>query len=359
MRLKREGFTLIELLVVIAIIGALIALLLPAVQAARETARRIQCSNHLKQVGLALCNYHDAYGSLPPAAQGGFASVYLNYTGYAFLLPLLEQTNAYNAVNFELNAYAGSTAYFGWGHPGNSTVYGLQLSTLLCPSNPRSTPVGSSFASPWAWSTDRAAVTDYLFNGGAGRYVAAGYGEPNLAGPFGFNTATRFAEFADGATSTMLVAEAAGGNARNKLRAVGTGTLRVCVPMSTPLSDAPSATVYYENLAFQAYGRSRTWGSDKRIIGGLVARTADHAGFPYRANDCAFDSRTDVWDPAPGLPAPALGQQLPNFRSSHTGMIQAVFGDGGVRTIKDSIAMPVYQALSTMRGGEVVSNDAF
>ena len=356
---RNRGFTLIELLVVIAIIGVLIGLLLPAVQAAREAARRAQCINNMKQLGLALTNYHDQYGALPPAAQGGFASVYMSYTGYSFILPMLEQSNAFNLFNFDLNAFTGGLSYYGFSHPGNSTAISTQFSVFLCPSNPRSTEVGSSFTNPWVWSTSRAAVTDYLFNGGAGRYVEPGYGEVDRAGPFGFNTATRLAEFSDGTSNTMLMGEAAGGNARNKLRAVGAGANRVCIPMSTPLSDAPSATPYYENLMFQAYGRPRTWGTDRRVIGGLVARTVDAAGFPYKANDCAYESRTDLFIPAPGLPVPALGQQLPNFRSPHVGMIHVVLGDGGVHSIKDSIAPPVYQAISTMKAGEVVSGDAF
>src|SRR5688500_3842740 len=99
----RRGFTLIELLVVIAIIGVLIALLLPAVQAAREAARRIQCTNNLKQLGLAIHNYQDVYGALPPAVQGGIGAVYMNYTGYSFLLPYVEKTAAFNAFNYSLN----------------------------------------------------------------------------------------------------------------------------------------------------------------------------------------------------------------------------------------------------------------
>ncbi len=356
---KSRGFTLIELLVVIAVIGVLIGLLLPAVQAAREAARRIQCTNNLKQLGLSLANYHDSTGSYPPAAQGGMGSVYMNYTGYSFLLPYLEQSSTFHAFNFDQNLKSGPTAYFGWSLPANSTGYAVQVDAFLCPSNPRPGLVGSSVGSgTLAWSVDRAGVTDYLFNGGANRYVVPGFGETTRNGPFGFDTATRIAEIRDGTSQTFLMAEAAGGNARNKFRATGSGENRVCIPMDTPLGgSAGNAAVFYENLMFMAYGRSRTWGPDRRIIGGLVGRTVDQSGSPYRPNDCAYDSITDVFIPPPGPAAPALGQQLPNFRSSHPGLINAVFADGSVRAIRNGVSLPVYMGLSTMAGNEVLPGD--
>src|SRR5262249_45910330 len=144
---SRAGFTLIELLVVIAIIAVLIALLLPAVQAAREAARRIQCTNNIKQLGLALQNYHDAVGACPPAAQGGLYLGYMNYTGYGFMLPYLEESNVYNTFNFNLNQFSGPTPYFGWSLPGNSTAFSTQLSVFLCPSNRALGEVGATVGS--------------------------------------------------------------------------------------------------------------------------------------------------------------------------------------------------------------------
>ena len=361
-RLKARGFTLIELLVVIAIIGVLIGLLLPAVQAAREAARRIQCTNNMKQMGLALQNYHDVNSAFPPAAQGGLYSVYLNYTGYSFLLPYIEQGAAYNAFNFSLNQMSGSTPYFGWSLPGNTTGYAVQVSAFLCPSNRAASEVGSTVGSgASAWNVDRAAVTDYVFNGGANRFVSPGWGDVSLAGPIGFDTATKLADIRDGTSQTLLMAEAAGGNARNRYRATGSGLGRVCILMSTPLGgSAGNATVYYDNLMFMAYGRSRTWGTNARIIGGLLGRTVDASGSPYRPNDCAYESYTDNFNPVPpGPAAPELGQQFPNFRSSHPGLINAVFADGSVRVINDAVAMPVYMGLSTMAGNEILSSDAY
>ena len=351
----RDGFTLIELLVVIAIIAVLIALLLPAVQSAREAARRIQCSNNLKQLGLALHNYVDANNALPPAAQGGYGHVYMNYTGYSFLLPYLEQANGYNLFNFSLTS-GPPIPMQGWSQWGNSTAFSLQFGTFLCPSNRAAGEVGATASD--GWTVERAAVSDYLFNGGAGRYVVKGYGEAGRMGPFGFDTATRLAEFRDGLSGTFLMGEAAGGNARNKYYAAGT-TSRVCMPLA---SHSPGAPVYYDNLIFMAYGRYRNWAvgsASARIIGGLLARTVDSVGNAYAVNDCAAESDTAVFDPPPGVAAPASAQKFPNFRSSHPGTTNFLFGDGTVRAIKDTIAPSVYQALSTLGGGEVVSSDAF
>src|ERR1700678_3542409 len=129
--MRRRGFTLIELLVVIAIIAVLIALLLPAVQAAREAARRIQCTNNLKQIGLALHNYHSAYNSFPMGGSaqspvfGGVTGPYEweNYSSFAMMLPFLEQVPVYNSMNLMVCPDTG----FGVGQPPNTTAYNTKL----------------------------------------------------------------------------------------------------------------------------------------------------------------------------------------------------------------------------------------
>ncbi len=360
-RSRRGAFTLIELLVVIAIIAVLIALLLPAVQSAREAARRIQCVNNMKQLGLALHNYHDATLSFPAAMQGGFpGNAYFSYTGYAHILPYVEQGNAYNTFNFSLNSFSEGVGYFGWSLPGNSTGFQLQFSMFLCPSNRAVSEVGAtvgSGAAAYTVEAGKVAVTDYVFNAGAARYPSPGYVDGNLLGPVGFNTATKIADITDGTSNTMIMGESAGGSARNKFRATDVGANRKCIPMATPLTYT-AGTVYYENIMFMAYGRARAWGTDKKVVGGLVSRTVDAIGYPYKPNDCAYDSYTDTPD-VPGVAIPAAGSQLPNFRSAHPGMINATFSDGSVRGIKDTISMPTYMGLSTMKAGEVLSADSY
>src|SRR5205085_70006 len=134
--MRRRGFTLIELLVVIAIIAVLIALLLPAVQAAREAARRSQCVNNLKQIGLALHNYHTVNDTFPMGASLGLYQIgqYLgkqNLSSHVALLPQVEQTALYNAVNFSFGADEAGTLC----GVVNRTVINTQVKSFLCPSD--------------------------------------------------------------------------------------------------------------------------------------------------------------------------------------------------------------------------------
>jgi type II secretory pathway pseudopilin PulG len=351
---------LIELLVVIAIIAVLIALLLPAVQAAREAARRTQCTNNLKQLGLALHNYESSWSCLPAAAQGGFAEVYLNFTGYSQILPYLEQVNAFNATNFGVSQAYGPYGYFGWSDPANTTTFQFQAAVFLCPSNRAAGDVGSSLTNPFVWSVDRAAVTDYLFNAGADAYVAQPYQNPQRRGPIGFDTHSRLAEFIDGLSQTFAIGEAAGGNQANRLYAVGAGANRTCVPLTAGYTYGGTHSynsVYYDNLMFMAYGRWGSWGSSV-IIGGLAARTVDETGAFYAPNDCGSDSITDMWSPpTPG--SPVTGQRVPNFRSVHPTTLQFTMGDGSVRSIMTTINPAAYTGLSTLAGGEILSADQY
>ncbi len=191
MRLRRRrkpvGFTLIELLVVIAIISILMALLLPAVHAAREAARRVQCKNNLMQLGLALHNYEMAFGCLPPGTVDQASPVLSTPDGYKMgwigqLLPFVEQQNLFQQVNFTVGAF----------HPDNRMVAGTALAVLQCPSDPaRSMKSGSSATSNYAG----------IYND-VEKPIDA-----DCNGVMYLNSSVRYEQITDGASNTLLLGE--------------------------------------------------------------------------------------------------------------------------------------------------------
>lgn len=367
------GFTLIELLAAVAVIGVLIALLLPAVQAAREAARRAQCTNNLKQVALALHNYESSLGSFPAAAQGirdlpsspGYfiGACYMNYTGYHMLLPYLEQGAAFHATNFSVGFANDAGSWFGWSFPDNSTTFRHQVGTFLCPSNRSTGTTPYRFDTPAVLEVSRAAVTDYLFNGGADNYATPPYVRPERRGPFGFNTSTTLAEIRDGLSNTLLIGESTGGRDANRLAALGglRSAARVCVTRERMATQSGYKDFVLDNLMFQAYGRPHLASAAGLMVGGgLVARTTDARGAYYPPNDCgAITHSDDAWSAGPAPWSADGGQRVPNFRGVHPGLVMFALADGGVRSIKSSINPAVYMAISTVAGGELTSADAY
>lgn len=223
----RTGFTLVELLVVIAIIGILIALLLPAVQAAREAARRSQCTNNLKQIGLALHNYHDTYKIFPPAIlNSGRTSHWfglrpgqmaLNTTGFVMLLPFVEQKPLFDAYNLS-SCSSASNPLSGAPLAGNDTInkhiYTQPLDVYTCPSDTTPAPRYSRLpGTPTDYYTaNEAARSNYLFataqltdySHDYDYYVQIGYSH---MGPFGNNGSATFSMIRDGTSQTIAVGE--------------------------------------------------------------------------------------------------------------------------------------------------------
>ena len=195
---KKASFTLVELLVVIAIVGFLIALLLPATQSAREAARRTQCRNNLKQIGLALHNYHDAYGQFPPAAIGPHdVPLERQFSWIVAILPFLEQRALYNEIRLDLP----------WDHPLNAGLLQIALNTLSCPTDP------APLTAEGYPKTSYVAVT--------GADLTPGPGE--LRGVIGFDKGLPVTEIVDGTSNTMMVAEVTNGG---PWFAAGSGTAR-------------------------------------------------------------------------------------------------------------------------------------
>lgn len=208
---RPRGFTLIELLVAIAVIGILIAILLPAVQQAREAARRTQCRNHLKQLGLAVHNYHDAHTAMPPSRVEDWDAWLAgspNFTGWwswqTRLLPYLEQPALYDAVNYEINAFGCD--------PAVNKVIGATLPVLTCPSDP-GTPAVHEFDDGFCAFPRPFGVTNYFVCRGGDRqhdpfdcpflpeFIACNGVFPQV------NTSLRFRDVRDGTSNTIAIGE--------------------------------------------------------------------------------------------------------------------------------------------------------
>ncbi|MFO0954870.1 MAG: DUF1559 domain-containing protein, partial [Isosphaeraceae bacterium] len=259
---RRRGFTLIELLVVIAIIAVLIALLLPAVQSAREAARRISCTNNLKQVGLALHNYHDSLGRFPfggivlpanhPYLLSGFTRQgHYRWSALAQLTPFLEKSTVFNALNLALPILDGASVMF----PQNSTANNTVVAEFLCPSDGRGRCLPD-----YAASNYMACTGDGVLGNGFGVPDPA-FGTPN--GVFFFNGAVGLSDLTDGTSQTALFSESLVGDGsaagtRSASTPIDPAMVAVQVaggsPIYTPLSPAEcasaTATFFRRNSAW-------------------------------------------------------------------------------------------------------------
>jgi len=324
-RLFRRGFTLIELLVVIAIIAILIALLLPAVQQAREAARRTQCKNNFKQIGLALHNYHDVYNAFPPGrtrnTYSGITSAW--YTGNIAWLPRLlaqiDQAPLYNRIDWNLGQGSSST-------DGDDGVNGQSpdgarrqiIPAFRCPSDPAT---GVSWVAP-----DGTTVTGQRSNNGyaPGNYVACvGTGTrltTNPPGVFGQNTNFGFRDITDGTSNVLAVSEVVIGHYRIGTNDSGNGTL--CTAGAKDTNDTRQA------------GTSWFYG--------------------YFPQSCFFN--TFVGPNAKQYDCGVNSDRTNNAaRSVHVGGVQALLCDGSVHFFSDNIDLSTWNRLGDKGDGQVVS----
>ncbi len=361
--MRRRGFTLIELLVVIAIIAVLIALLLPAVQAAREAARRTQCVNNLKQIGLALHNYHSVHNSFPLGVSSatytgpGVYNVKQNFGPLALMLGFLEKTQIYNAINFSWGCEDSTGVIC---YKINSTGTNAQIATFMCPSDPGSgTPDHNNTTNT---NNYYACVGTSTWFGLIGHQAPA----PNLnvisinmpsTGLFTWQASYNIGNCIDGTSNTIAFSEAAVGNQHELPKQKLIGLQNVKIPLSSMLQDAWSnvaATQAALTLCNQAYASGSTTYIDKQRgeewAHGCMAMTLFNTIAPPNAyastwTNCGLDS--------------SARSVFSNADSYHPGGVNATMADGSVKFMKNSISQNVWWALGTKANGEVITADSY
>lgn len=290
---RRKGFTLIELLVVTAIIGVLVALLLPAVQNAREAGRRMQCASHLKQIALAMQTYNHTSGKLPPARQGGYISAFV------VTLPYLEQSANYSLFKMNLS----------YNDPANRTVVEQQIPIYLCPSMalpravPDSDPAHNEIGAPGSYAVNTGSDYSFLTRNHNGAIVHPDAGATSVGMISGL----------DGSSNTFLAGELDYG-------------LEDYMWETGPAGVRAGATRWASGYP------GVTWGSTYGRFN--QSRITD----PTRNPQVPFDNYL-------------------TYRSDHPGGANFAFVDGSVRFVSDSTADAVLDALSTRAGREAVTGE--
>lgn len=333
----RRGFSLIELLVAVMIIGLLFALLLPAVQSAREAARRAQCVNNFKQIGLAVQGYAASCGAFPPidlptgrTRNGQWSGHY--HSPLARILPGLELMDTYNATNFEGIPTDGQML------SANVTVMTLAVNTFLCPSDAGGGVSGYG-------------RVNYRFNlGPTYRFAPIDSSPESWSGPFTTHRTYQPADFQDGLSNTVGVSERLQGDWQTvPFKSGGDYVLAGAVGSAVGSADQALAAC---SSSLSPNVESR--GGECWFLSGLHFTDYNHCATPNpRPRDCVFDdAREDIHNRV-------IHQGVMSASSAHPGGVLMLLMDGSTRFARDGINLQVWRALATRSGGDVASFDAF
>ncbi len=347
---RSRGFTLIELLVVIAIIAILIALLLPAVQQAREAARRTQCRNNLKQLGIALHNYHDTHNIMPPSPVGAAIETialgpqnWVGWSGLAMMLPFIEQNNLYNVADWNWR--------WDQNNAGNVNLTGVtrtRIPGFSCPSDPGASAFYSANLSP----------VSYCLSAGPATAWSVGATKPGLVT---FRFGTRMRDFIDGTSNSIAMSECkigqnkgpyvAGQKKDESMRVVtGTNLRRATTPttiFSNNAADIATINTYYSACkAMFAAGtgwdgasdeQGRYWSAGRVYYGPYFTTLVG----PNAGPSCDVDvSVTDI--------------DVKEASSHHTGGVTVLLGDGSCKFVSENIDQAIWIGAGSINGGETL-----
>jgi prepilin-type N-terminal cleavage/methylation domain-containing protein len=309
--MRRRGFTLIELLVVIAIIAVLIALLLPAVQQAREAARRSQCKNNLKQIGLAIHNYHDVYLCFPIADVNGTSNP---VSAHARLLPYMDQTPVFNLIDFNVP----------YNHANNNIPRMLELPIFRCPSDPDSLPATIGGRNNFYWNAGNGIVM----------YASGAAGQPTPNGIIYHNTKVRFSDITDGTSNTAAMSEKMTGDGSNAI--------------STPATDTYQPGTY-PTTADEALQQCNSVNTSD-----LTKQGYSNVGGPWLQQYHSTNQYNHVLPPNGRSCMFPPGRIATTANSKHTGGVHLLLCDGSVRFISENLNLGNWRALGSINGGEVL-----